>query len=327
LSPGPEIDSRDRERTEGPGKRVLITGAAGFVGRVCVDVLRTRGHLVVATVRVGPVDLPGDLSDRAFVSTLPDVDAVIHAAAVQYVSADLPLLSRTRYFRENNVLATAHLCERYDGRSTHFVNIGTSMMYAQNGAPFYNVKSPMAGQGVYSVSKLEALRYVQAMRNKTATLIPCIIGGVGREGLFRSFVSMMTSRGVVVFPGTGRHKTSMVHVQDVASLLTCIVESTATGYFNAAAPRPLSIQDWIDEIERELDLKPVRRIQPPLAPIHALAALSRYRLLAREQLLMLGQSHVLTTDESIALGWQPRHDNAAIVRDIARYIAGGKRAS
>jgi nucleoside-diphosphate-sugar epimerase len=325
LSPVLDQGARNKDRTVESGRKILITGAAGFVGRVCADLLRKRGHAVVTTDRAGTVDLRGDLSDPAFVSTLPGVDAVVHAAAVQYVSADLPLLARSRYFHENNVVATARLCERYDGQPTHFVNIGTSMMYAQNGSPVYNIQSPMTGQGVYSRSKLEALRHVLAMRNKTATLIPCIIGGVGREGLFRSFVSMMTTRGMVVFPGTGRHKTSMVHVQDVASLLACIVETSAVGFFNAAAPRPLSIQDWVDEIEKELGLKPVKRIQPPLAPIYALAALSRYRLLAREQLLMLGQSHVLSTEESVALGWMPRHDNAAIVRDIARYIAAGPR--
>jgi nucleoside-diphosphate-sugar epimerase len=124
-----------------------------------------------------------------------------------------------------------------------------------------------------------------------------------------------------VVPGTGTHRTSMVHVKDVASLLACIIESSAVGLFNAAAPSPLSILGWVDEIEDELELKPVTRITLPLTPVRLLAAATGFRLLAREQLLMLAQPHVLNVDDSLAIGWRPRFDNAQIVRDIALYIS------
>jgi len=125
----------------------------------------------------------------------------------------------------------------------------------------------------------------------------------------------------VIFPGEGNHPTSMVHVDDVATLITTIVESSAVGTFNAAGPAPLSIRQWVDEIESELRLSPVRRITLPLAPIALASAVTGYRLLAREQLLMLAQSHVLSIEESLALGWKPRFTNAQIVRTIARYIS------
>lgn len=269
----------------------------------------------------GAVNYKGDLRDLRFISSLPAVDTVLHAAAVQYVSRDLPLINRKRYFYENNVIATARLCERYAGHATHFVNVGTSMMYEQDGSPSYQTTSAMAGQGIYSSSKLEAFEHVRALENASATVIPCIIGGIGREGLFRSFVSMMKRQGLVVFPGTGMHPTSMVHVKDVASLIACIIESSAVGLFNAAAPSPLSILGWVDEIEDELELKPVTRVTLPLAPVRLLAAATGFRLLAREQLLMLAQPHVLNTDESLAIGWRPRFNNAQIVRDIALYIS------
>ena len=301
--------------------KILLTGAAGFLAHECLLELGSRGHEVVTTDRRGRADHVGDLADAAFCATLPGVDAVIHAAAVQYVSRDLPWIRRQAYFRHNNVEATKQLCARYSGRSTQFVNVGTSMMYAQNGSAVYRSSSPMAGQGVYSRSKLAAQAHVNALPNLKATIIPCIIGGVGREGLFRSFVTMMQERGVVAYPGAGRHQTSMVHVKDVASLIGCVVDAKASGLFNAAAPEPLSIEQWIDEIGAELALGAIRRIHLPLAPVHALSALTGYRILAREQLLMLALPHVLGIEESLALGWKPRFDNARIVRDIARYIA------
>jgi len=283
--------------------------------------LRSRGHEVITTDRRGRVDFLGDLALSAFCATLPQVDVVVHAAAVQYVSRDLPWIRRQAYFRRNNVEATRQLCARYSSPSLRFVNVGTSMMYAQDGSAIYRTSSPMSGQGVYSRSKLAAQVFVDALPNPKATVIPCIIGGIGREGLFRSFVTMMLRRGVAAFPGTGQHKTSMVHVKDVAALIGHVVDGNHEGLFNAAAPDPLSIEQWIDEMSAELALAGVRRIHLPLAPMHALSALTGYRVLAREQLLMLSQPHVLGIEESLEIGWQPRFNNAQIVRDIARYIA------
>jgi nucleoside-diphosphate-sugar epimerase len=301
--------------------KILLTGAAGFLGGACLAELGARGHTVLTTDRGGGVDHAGDLADAAFSAALPPVDAVVHAAAVQYVSKDLPLLRRSSYFQRNNVAATRHLCARYSGQATHFVNVGTSMMYAQDGSAVYRTSSAMGGQGVYSRSKLAAQAHVDALPNPRATVIPCIIGGIGREGLFRPFVKMIQTLGAVAFPGTGRHKTSMVHVLDVAALIGCVVDRKLTGWFNAAAPEPLCIEQWIDEIAGELNVAQVRRLRIPLAPVHALSALTGYRVLAREQLLMLAQPHVLDIAESLAAGWIPRFDNAQIVRDIARHIA------
>jgi nucleoside-diphosphate-sugar epimerase len=315
-------DRPARELDDEQQVKILLTGGSGFLGGYCSIELRSRGHQVLTTDRRGSVDYVGDLADGRFCSTLPEADAVVHAAAVQYVSADLPLIGRQAFFRHNNIEATRQLCARYSGMATHFVYIGTSMMYSQCGAEIYRIDSPMIGQGVYSRSKLAAQAFVDALPNRRATIIPCIIGGIGREGLFRSFVETMQERRLVIFPGKGRHKIGMVHAKDVASLVGSVVDGGRTGFFNAAAPAPLSIEEWIDEICSELSLPPVRRIRLPLPPIHVLSALTGYRLLAREQLLMLAQPHVLDIEKSLEIGWQPRFDNAAIVREIARYIGG-----
>jgi nucleoside-diphosphate-sugar epimerase len=301
--------------------KILITGAAGFLGQECARQFREKGHQIITTDRRGQVDFLGDLADTLFCQTLPAVDAVIHAAAVQYVSQDLPLFKRAAYFHRNNILATQAICARYAGQPTHFVHVGTSMMYDQTGLDVYRTTSKLKGQGVYSRSKLQAQKFVDQLPNPAATVIPCIIGGRGREGLFRSFVSMMKRYGFVIIPGTGKHLIHMVHVKDVADLIVRIVESRAVGRFNAAAPQPLSINQWIDEIENELNLKNIKRLNLPLLPIHLLSSLLGYRLLAREQLLMLAQQHVLSIDESLSLlGWKPQYTNAQIVREIAQYI-------
>ena len=299
---------------------VLLTGAAGFLGRSCIEALSGAGHRVVTTDRVGSVDLKGDLADSRFTATLPPADAIVHAAAVQYVSADLPLWKREEYFSRNNVVATGNLVARYKGEeSVYFLNVATSMMYLQNGSPLYSPDSPMQGQGVYSISKLAAQRSVEAAFRNWGAIVPCIIGGPGREGLFRNFVQSIQRSGRAYVPGSGRHPTHMVHVDDVAALIEIAVRNRSSGYLNAGAPEPLSINQWVELIGNELGV-PVRSLHLPLWPVEVLARWSGYRLLAREQLLMLAQPHVLDISRPLALGWRPRHDSAKIVRDIARYI-------
>lgn len=299
--------------------RVLITGAAGFLGKHCVKQFVNQAYVVVTTDKIGDVDLQGDLTNPEFTASLPDVDVVVNCAAVQYVTKDIPFIFRKRFFDKNNIEASRNLSQRYRYSQVHFIHVGTSMMYKQTGQDRYDTASAMSGEGVYSLSKIAAQEFINTLP-KAATVIPCIIGGEGREGLFTSFVSLMKKYGLVIFPGKGTHPVSMVHVEDVASLIVLIANTGAVGFFNAAAPEPLSICQWIDEIKDELGIKRVSKIPLPLLPIKLLSRLCGYRLLAKEQLLMLEAPHVLSIDESLAIGWQPKYNNSKIVRDIAIYI-------
>jgi nucleoside-diphosphate-sugar epimerase len=303
-------------------RRVLLTGAAGFLGQRCVASLARRGLRVVTTDRRGAVDLVGDLADDAFTAGLPAVDVVVHAAAVQYVTPRVPLLRRRAFFERNNVVATRLLARRYGGMAgMHFVNVGTSMMYRPDGTAALAPTQPLQGQGVYSRSKLDAQREVERAFAHWATVVPCIIGGPGREGLFRGFVDSIRRRGRVVYPGRGEHPTAMVHVDDVAELIAVVVERGAQGLYNAAAPGALTISQWADEIAAEFGVGAPRQWRLPLAPAALVAAASGWRLLAREQWLMLRAPHELDIQESLKLGWRPQHDSRRIVRDIARSLA------
>jgi len=303
--------------------KALVTGGAGFLGRECLRQLRTEGIQTISTDRVGAVDVAGDLSDPAFCATLPDADAVVHNAGVQYLSPDLPFFSRRAYFDRNNVQATANLARRYAGTQAHFTYVGTSMMYRVAADAVCSPKTPMRGQGVYSASKIAAWENARVLPNPTALMVPCIIAGPGRGGLFGPFARSIARFGAVVFPGEGTRPTHMVHVEDAASLLVRIVARRATGLFNAASPDPLSIGQWADAIGDELGVRRVRHIGLPLAPVEWISAASGYRLLAAEQLLLLRLGQVLDVKDSLALDWKPRWNNTQIVRDTARALLKG----
>jgi nucleoside-diphosphate-sugar epimerase len=65
--------------------KVVVTGAAGFLGRRVVSALRARGDDVIAVDTVATDDVvTGDIIDAAFLASVvtPDVDAVIHLASM-----------------------------------------------------------------------------------------------------------------------------------------------------------------------------------------------------------------------------------------------------
>src|SRR5262249_60694788 len=121
-----------------------------------------------------------------------------------------PLLGRRAYFERNNVRSTANLAQRYSGTKTQFVYVGTSMMY-RVGDAVSSAKTPMLGQGAYSASKIAAWEKARALPNPTPLIVPCIIAGPGRGGLFGPFARSIARVGAVVVPGEGPRPTPMVH--------------------------------------------------------------------------------------------------------------------
>lgn len=97
ASPGTTTSATARAAALHPGDTVLVTGAAGGIGRVVVPALAEAGYRVVATDRA-PFDSPsadvvlvGDTRDPAFVGSAlragggagaPAVDGVVHLAAI-----------------------------------------------------------------------------------------------------------------------------------------------------------------------------------------------------------------------------------------------------
>ena len=300
--------------------RVLVAGAGGFLGRRLVGVLNAKGYVVITVDKSGLNDFTGDLSNSDFSAMLPDVDVVVNCAAVQYVTKFKPLFGWRHFFYRNNVVVVKNLLTRYEGTGAHFIHVGTSMQYEQNGLAAYNENSVMGSQGVYSWSKLEAQKLVDFSKLDVATVLPCIIGGRGREGLFAGFVKTINLFSIAIVPGTGHHPISIVHVDDVALLLAKIIEKRSVGYYNAAANEALSINEWAEIIKLKLNVERLVIFNIPLWLIRIISKLLGYKLLAREQLYMLSMPHVLDVSKSMReLNFQPIPP-AKIIEDITDYL-------
>jgi nucleoside-diphosphate-sugar epimerase len=139
---------------------ILVTGAAGFVGRRLVGAFATRGESVIALDRVaasqtqdeGVTPVVADLLDPAsYESLLAGVDCVIHLAAVTGKA-------RLAAFQRVNVEATKALiaaCERAGVRRLVLMSSIAVTYKARQHYPY--AESKIAAEAAAQGSKLETV--------------------------------------------------------------------------------------------------------------------------------------------------------------------------
>ena len=299
--------------------RILILGANGFLGKTIQNTLRIQNIDFLTSDKYGECDYSGDLSNKNFVNNLPDIDVLINCAAVQYITSNKPFFFKKDFFYKNNVIPLKNLYSRYGQYSKfHFIHIGTSMMYEQNFSERYFPNSKLKASGIYSETKVYGQKIVNKFK-KSTTIVPCIIAGRGRGGLFKSFVLSIKFLRFSVLIGSGKYKISIVHVNDVASLVLSVIKNSYYGMINVAANDSMAIKDWINIISNEINIKKFIVIKVPLNIVKLLSKITNYNLLAKEQLLMLEMPHVLDIEKSKKIGWNPKYSSEEIIRETARF--------
>ena len=103
--------------------KILVTGSSGFIGQHLVPALESQGHVVVRADRTDGCDL----TVKANVDSLPDVDIVVHLAAH---NGTKHFYNRPLDVVRDSVLPTQYLLDRYAGQVNRFVFTGTCESYA-----------------------------------------------------------------------------------------------------------------------------------------------------------------------------------------------------
>jgi nucleoside-diphosphate-sugar epimerase len=186
---------------------IAVTGGTGFVGQALIDVLVSQGREVRALARRTQQArkkvrwIPGDLADHEGLRALVEgVEAIIHVAGV--VNAPDPAA-----FEAGNVAGTLALIEAAIAAGVpRFVFVSS-----------LSAREP--GLSAYGRSKAKAEKLVKASGlDWTIVRPPAIYGPRDRE-MFELFRS--AKWGVIPTPKEGR--ASLIHVDDLARLLTALV--------------------------------------------------------------------------------------------------------
>jgi GDP-L-fucose synthase len=237
---GIEIASAPRRPTFG-GKRIVVTGGAGFLGRYVVDKLKERGCREITIPRRSSCDLARwDDIERLFEHARPHL--LLHLAA----TVDNPSGHRnvaSSYY--NNVLMTTQLMEAASRHGVEkMICIGSASSYPPN-APFPLSENdlfkglPDASREAHGIAKrlawIQARAYRQQYGFHCVFLIPTNFYGPGDNfdpkssyvipSLIRKFIEANESGSdEVVIGGSGCATRDFLYVDDCAEAIVLALE-------------------------------------------------------------------------------------------------------
>jgi nucleoside-diphosphate-sugar epimerase len=265
--------------------RVVVTGAAGFIGSTLAEALVAAGHEVIgldafvpyyprpmkeanlaplagaAGYRFGEVDLRTDDLDP----WLDGADAVVHEAAMAGLMrswTDLEL------YTSCNILATNRLIEAAERAGVRrFVLASTSSVYGLEAVG--NEDRALEPSSPYGITKLAAEKLVLAhvaLTGLPATIIRyfSIYGPRQRPDMaYHRFIEAMLDRKPITVFGDGEQTRSNTYIDDAVNGTILALERGAVGgIYNIGGGRTISLNDAIGLIAGHVGVEPIIEREP-----------------------------------------------------------------
>lgn len=310
-------------------KRVLVTGADGFVGRGLCAHLANAGYEVVPAVRVARKQdeiSVGDVGSYAqWPTLLRRIDAVVHLAARAHVTKESnadPLSE----FRRINVDATLRIAEAAAAtgvqRFVFMSSIGVNGTFT-DGQAFRESDIPRPTEA-YAVSKWEAEQQLLELASRsnlqlTRVRPPLVVGPRAKGNLLR--LMRLVALGIPLPLGAVENQRSFVALDDLCELLTlCISQPQADGKLLLAANEPaLSTPALLRQMAQVMG----RRISLPAMPVWALGAMAAPLGFGGELRRLTSSLVVDASHARQLLSWRPTADGLS--RGIAAMVGSYRK--
>jgi NADH dehydrogenase len=237
------------------GTRILVTGAAGFIGRHTVAALRSSGHAVRVYVR-----RPG------YVAPDPEVEV-----AVGHMNDPAALLAAC-----TGCAAVIHLAaQTRDAHDSDAVNVGGAACLieacAAAGCRRIVVVSTQSAkirlQGDYARTKAAADALFLASGLDVTVMLPSVVYGSLDDGIFGTLRRVVASHRFIPVLGNGRWRSAPVHVDDVARALVRALDTPASigRSYDLGGPQEVDFDQLLDRIASAQNLPAPFKIHVPLA--------------------------------------------------------------
>lgn len=265
--------------------RILVTGAAGFIGSQLVERLINEGHTVmgidgfsstysVASKRANCAAalatsqyrlVEGQLGELDLPALLAGVDAVVHLAGEPGVRNSWG--NRFAAYVERNIVATQILLEAVTrSRVRRFVFASSSAVYGDSGRGTVDEASPLQPTSPYGVTKLTSEKLCGAYEEKCAfpmTILRyfTVYGPRQRPDMaVAEFLSAALRRHQVTVYGDGRQVRQFTYVADVvdATVRALNPETPSGEVLNIAAETSVTLLELAERVSglvgRKIDI-------------------------------------------------------------------------
>lgn len=311
-------------------RRVLVTGANGFVGNALCDSLRRRDYQVRAVFRREPsgsypgleVVKVGDISGHTdWTAALAGVDFVVHAAARAHVLNDSP--ANDRLYMETNAEGTGRLAEAAAAAGVRrLIYVSSIKVNGEERVGAYRADDEPRPQDVYGKSKwageklLQSVAAVSAL--EVAVVRPPLVYGPGVKANFRRLLSYV-QRGLPLPVGAVDNRRSLVSLWNLCDLIERLLSHPHApgGTWMVSDGQDLSTAELIRLIAKAMG-RPARLLPVPLSVLRGVGFLTGKNA---EVSRLCGS---LTADISATrrqLDWQPTLSvDECIHRTVASYL-------
>ncbi|MBV1923117.1 MAG: GDP-mannose 4,6-dehydratase [Flavobacteriaceae bacterium] len=271
--------------------KVLVTGAAGFIGSHTAERLNELGHDVIGIDNFSPyydVSLKELNAKTLSKKNIPVLKVDIRTDRLEdYIPSDLdfifhfsaqPGISSTSTFEDyftNNVLGTQRLLDLFEKRAKKpfFVNIATSSIYGLV-ATLKEDDAPLPASW-YGVTKLAAEQLVLAYARRellksTSLRLYSVYGPRERpDKLYTRLIDCgLNNKNFPLYEGSEKHLRSFTYVQDIVDGIVSVIgkEEVANGeIFNLGTETESTTAEGIATVEAILGIKIEMEINPSRA--------------------------------------------------------------
>lgn len=285
-------------------KKVLVTGATGFIGHHCLPLLAARGYEVhaVSSKAVPRVDEKNvawhevDLLKREQVFEVMSAVAPTHLLHLAWYAVPGKYWTSTENFRW--VQASLDLFEAFaSAAGRRIVTAGSCAEYEWGfGEPCSETTTPLKPATLYGACKHSLRIILEAYAAQTGLSaawgrIFFLYGPREYESRLVASVTRSLLQGGEARCSHGRQVRDLLYVEDVADAFVHLLDSDVRGAINVASGVPVALKDVVGEIGERLN-------RPDLVHLNAVPAS------ANEPPYLVADVRRLREE----LGWRPRHD-------------------
>ncbi|MBC2661989.1 NAD(P)-dependent oxidoreductase [Novosphingobium flavum] len=240
-------------------RRVLLTGASGYVGRAAARALVAMGHEVHALGRTDPAIAGVTFHSADLLGAEPLAPAIAAAGADHLLHLAWSVTPGRFWTDLGNcdwVGASLRLFRAFaESGSRRIVGVGSCAEYAWTGSPLDEVSSPVRPATLYGTAKaslwqmLEALGRQEGLSVAWGRLFFLYGPGEPRGKLVAdAIVTLLEGRRFETSPGLQRR--DFLHVDDAGRALAGLLASPVTGPVNIASGHCGPVREVIAEVAR-----------------------------------------------------------------------------